>query len=206
MNELRCPFLPSQLSLPDSAKGSGSIDTDVRFTMYQGHKKGRTAPSCVSHQPFSASSTAGTLCFSPARLHNSDFASAPCSVQMGNGMAAILSCRKDETMNDGSHILGLFPCSKLYHNQKNKRTREFTRLCLSPNMPNQVRALQIHCLLESVLLLKPYHCFLLLLPTPNFRKALRSIYHQEIQKCKFSYSLFISYFRTQKEVYQFEAY
>lgn len=168
-------------------------------------REGLLLPVCpisLSQPPAQQAPSASLL---HGRIHNLDSASALCSVQMGNGMAAILSCRKDETINDGSHILGLFPCSKLYHNQKNKRTREFTRLCLSPNMPNQVRALQIHCLLESVLLLKPYHCFLLL-STPNFRKALRSIYHQEIQKCKFSYSLFISYFRTQKEVYQFEAY
>ena len=86
-----------------------------------------SGPCCIS----------GTL---SSLLHCSgvwSFTSALCSMKMGNSMGGFWASgnRKDRTaVDNGYHTLGLFPHSELHHNQK-VRIQEFTRLCISPNVP-----------------------------------------------------------------------
>lgn len=140
-NELCCLFLFSLPSLP----GSEKIRKHSRCYCQATWGEGPLLPVCLVSLS-GPSSVSGAL---TPPLHCSvvwSFASALCRVTMGNSMGGIWASgsRKDKkAVDDGYHTLGLFPCSKLHHNQK-IRIQEFTRLCLSPNVPKDVRRWKPH--------------------------------------------------------------
>ena len=137
-----------------------------------------SGPCCIS----------GTL---SSLLHCSgvwSFTSALCSMKMGNSMGGFWASgnRKDRTaVDNGYHTLGLFPHSELHHNQK-VRIQEFTRLCISPNVPKDCTRDKSHinsfvAIICAITQSSPIFFFLL---CQLFTKAPISVYHQEIQKTK----------------------
>lgn len=157
----------------------------------------------MSRQPFWALQRSRPPSASP--LHHSTIwiiVSALHSIKMGNGMGGILSRRKDKTVDDGYHILGLFPCSKLQHNQK-VRIRGFTRLCISLNAQKteakEVRATQSHCYsLQCHASLTSFFLFIL----STLVSKCTTIYHQKHSETQVRFLLlilFIYYFMSQKK-------